>query len=78
MEVGRFIGDPLHKVSNLRLFAQCIWLRQSGGQLGICEMAVDGAVTDGMNRDRLPASPAFGDRMMPLGAFPQRSLAKPA
>lgn len=78
MKIRGLARDPVDESRDVGMGAQPIGLGIEPRQPGVADRYMDGAVTDRMDRHRLPPAPALGHRMMPLDSPSQRSPAQPA
>jgi len=75
MEVGRLCRNPVEKAGNRRVLLERFGGFAVSGKLRVRKMRMDRAVTYRVDRDRLPASPAFGHGMVEFRAFSEGSAA---
>lgn len=78
VEVGRLVRDPAEEARKTGMGAQHTAVAAGPGEFDIAELRVDGAVADGMDWHRVPATPAFRHGMVPFGSSPERTGAEPA
>ena len=78
MEVRRLVRDPANELRDFRILPQLCGVRTNAIELSIGEIRMDRAVTNRMDRNRTAPAFALGNRVMPLDAPADRSLAQPA
>tara|TARA_R100001132_G_C3235647_1_gene68440 strand:- start:402 stop:629 length:228 start_codon:yes stop_codon:yes gene_type:complete len=75
MEVSRLLGDPFYEARDRLIVrkgrpAFCV-----ADQFARREIGVDGLPADGMDRNGVSATPAFGDRVEAIHGLTQQSAA---
>jgi hypothetical protein len=78
MEVRGLVRNPCEEARHGRMGPELRDVRPDPRKLRIGELLVQNAVTDRMDRHRLPATAALGQWVMLLDASAKRALAKPA
>ncbi len=78
MEVRVLVPHPVDEAGDLRMPAERGGVGVAALELGVGEGRVDGAVADGMDRNRVAAAAALRDRVVPFDPPAKRAAAQEA